>query len=360
MEKFKDKTIIILSNEPWGDVWYSKHNYAYELSKNNTVLFLNPAKKWHFKNLFLFRFNVKKASDTLYITDYTNLLPARFKLLFEINNLIVSKLIYAKLKRHKLIPDIFITFDPYRLSKPSLFKVKKSLFICVDDFDFKHIGEESLCKNIDYIVTVSDVLSQKYERFKKPVLTISHGISSEEFKSIHPYEDVKKYGLYIGTIDKRLDFEITESLLKRFPDVPFVFVGGVGEKGIEYINKYRTLYPNFFHIGTKPFKELKNYIYSSDFCLAPMNIREPGNDISHHKIFQYLAFGKPVFSTKFREYTDISDLFYMENNCDKLCDNLNNFLTKREDEELKNKRINFAKTKTYEEILRKIELFIND
>ena len=33
--KLENQTILVTSNEPWGDLWYSKQNYAYELSKKN-------------------------------------------------------------------------------------------------------------------------------------------------------------------------------------------------------------------------------------------------------------------------------------------------------------------------------------
>lgn len=40
--ELKGKRIVTASNEGWGDVWFSKHNYAYELSKHNEVLFVDP------------------------------------------------------------------------------------------------------------------------------------------------------------------------------------------------------------------------------------------------------------------------------------------------------------------------------
>lgn len=355
----KNKVILIVSNESWRDIWYSKHNYAYELSKKNKVIFINPVNKWNPKNLLKFSFSLEKISENLSVINYTNILPAKFELLFLLNNRIVSNLLLKRLIKNKTRPEVFITFDPFRLVNPSFFKVNKSLFICVDDFDFKHMGENFLSKNVNYIITISEVLSEKYTRFNKPILTISHGISSEEFSCNKPYEEHKEFGLYIGTIDKRIDFGILESMLARFSTTPFVFVGDVGKKESEYVDRFKSAYPNFIHLGIKPFKELKNYIYSSKFCLAPMNMQLKGNDISHHKIFQYLAMGKPVFATKFTEYGSINNLLYMENDCDNFCRNLATFLSKGEDEEIKKRRIMFVKSKTYEEIINKIERFIN-
>lgn len=40
---FNNKTILIISPEPWGKMMISKHHYALELAKlGNEVYFLNP------------------------------------------------------------------------------------------------------------------------------------------------------------------------------------------------------------------------------------------------------------------------------------------------------------------------------
>ena len=98
MFKLEGRTILIVSNEPWGDVWYSKHNWANELSQNNTVYFVNSPVRWTFKGLFQNKISVKNYSESLFILDYKNRLPlTRFNLLYKLNNYIVSKDMYPPL-----------------------------------------------------------------------------------------------------------------------------------------------------------------------------------------------------------------------------------------------------------------------
>lgn len=40
------KTTLPFTLEPWGDMWYSKHHYAAELSKCRIEYFISPPDKW--------------------------------------------------------------------------------------------------------------------------------------------------------------------------------------------------------------------------------------------------------------------------------------------------------------------------
>ena len=144
-----NKNIVLVSNEPWGDVWYSKHNYANELSKNNTVVFINPVSGWRFINLFKFNVSFTKITERFFVLSYSNVLPIRHKYLFNLNNQLVSGFL-KKLINAKIGPiDMFWSFDPFRLSNPSLFKASKSIFHSVDKYNFVPRGERELATKSD-------------------------------------------------------------------------------------------------------------------------------------------------------------------------------------------------------------------
>jgi hypothetical protein len=91
-----------------------------------------------------------------------------------------------------------------------------------------------------------------------------------------------------------------------------------------------------------------------------MNPKAHGNNISHHKIFQYLAWGKPVFSCVFSEYLQFGELLYMDDNHQGIVDKLDLFLKVGEDKSLKEKRIEKASEMKFENHLKSIEQFLND
>lgn len=358
----RGKNILIISNEAWGDVWFSKHNYAYELSRNNTVVFVDPPGPWRPKNLLGMAPSLHKVGSSLTVLRYRNRLPVLNKWFYRLNERLVARGLRAFLRRNGLAPGTLITFDPTRITAPQRLRPERSLFICVDKYNFTFHGERELCHNVDAIVTISEHLSVRYERFNKPLLTIGHAISSDEFEA-EPAPDVPEgYGLYVGTIDARVDHAQVARMLERFPQVPFLFVGRLALKEDD---PYRSIYlpgryANMHHVGVRPFKELKSYIAGSRFCLAPMDLRFPGNDISHHKTFQYLALGKPVFSTVFSEYLPIAHLMYMENDPVRGLDQLERFLEEGEAVGLTAERVAHARAMTYERTFERIERFLNE
>lgn len=364
----RDQDIIVISNEPWGEIWFSKHNYAYEFSKNNKVVFINPTKKWKIKNLFSNKITTEKYSDNLTILNYRNYLPALTFLLFRLNNFFVSHLLGRFFNENNIRNFICWSFDPYRLYYPKSIGAKLSVFHSVDKYNFKHFGEKLLCRNVDFIFCVSPSFVNSNKAFCNHVYVIPHGISSEEFlideKEIQDSDlALTNYGLYVGNIDERLDYKLLDEVLSNFPHVNFVFVGKLSflpENKLAskiFINK---AFSNLYIVGPKHFKKLKFYIANSSFCLALMSHSHPGNKIAHHKILQYLALGKPIFSCKFSDYETIKDLLYMNDNDTELIASLASFLKNGEDTRLKNKRIEYSRKFLFEENIEKAEKIISN
>ncbi|MBP7514853.1 MAG: hypothetical protein KA791_09920, partial [Flavobacteriales bacterium] len=282
------------------------------------------------------------------------------KFLYHLNERWVARGIHRFLRRNNKEVDLLITFDPTRLTVPQRFKPTTALFLSVDNYTFTFYGERDLCRNVDAIITVSEQLSDRYRSFHKPTLTIGHSISTEEFSASPPDHMPQGYGLYVGAIDDRVDHERVKAMLLRFPQVPFLFIG---QLALPDKHPARSLYlpgrfPNMHLLGVKPFKELKSFIAGSRFCLAPRDVRSLSNTISQHKTFQYLALGKPLFSSVFSEYLPIGHLLYMENDTDRSLDQLQHFLDHGEPGHLAEERIAFARTMTYERTFERIERFL--
>lgn len=357
--KLENQILLIVSNEPWGDVWYSKHNWAYELSKKNKVLFINPPIKWKFSNLWLFDIKIENYTKNLKILNYQNTLPfTRFSLIYKLNNLIVSKKIKKWLLNNNYKKYIFWTFDPYRFSNPKLLSPLFSIYFIADKYDLNR--ELTLIRNTDYFITVSKKLTDLLP-IKNPLI-LSHGISSVEFSIDSSVDIENNYILYIGNIDYRLDYEFIKLLLDRFPKEQFLFIGNIiplaNNKLFEelFIEKR---HPNLIHQPAIHFKELKNYICKAKICLAPMLLGVNGNNINHHKLLQYLALGKPVLATLFADYQN-NKLVYSYDNHDDGIKQINVILKEKESQSLIDGRIKFAKQFIYENLIKKVEQFLTE
>jgi hypothetical protein len=371
-----NQNILVISNEPWGDVWYSKHNYAYELSKNNKVLFINPPKRWNPLRIFKFKVEENLYNDSLSYISYGNCLPSSIPFLNKLNNYIVSKRLNQWLKKNKNIEDFMVwSFDPMRLYDKKLLDAKFALFHCVDHYNFQFYGEKTICETSDVIFSTSTFFLNDYKQFKTPQFIVPHGISSEEFEldkqvlNITTKEllknnvSIKDFGLFIGVIDHRIDFELTEQLIQQFPNQQFVFVGPLNlpKDSLHAENIFgKKLYKNVICLGKKPFKTLKYYIHFSKFCFSYMNMKHLGNTVHHHKTLVYLTQGKPVFSSFFTEYETLTDIMYMSNQLKFNKQMLDFFLKNGESSEKATQRINYAKSHTFERILEKASNIISN
>jgi hypothetical protein len=361
------QTILIISNEPWDGVWYSKHNYAYELSKKNTVYFINPPKKWSILNLINFKIIKKQYSNSLIQLTYGNALPSSIPFLSKINNYIISRRLKNWLILNEKINDfIFWSFDPVRLYNPKLLAPKISVFHCVDLYNFHYLGEKIICKNSDLLFSTSQAFIEMYNEFKLPKHIVPHGISTEEFvldyqelESIKNELKSKKiesghYGLFTGVIDVRIDYDFIEDVIKTFSNITFVFVGPInipkGNSSAERIFK-NNAYKNVSCLGEKPFKQLKYYVSLSHFCFSFMDMNNKRNTIHHHKTLGYLAQGKPVFSSSFTEYSNRNMLMYMSNSKKEIINLITEFIKNGEEKEKEVLRTNYAKKFTFENIL---------
>lgn len=362
--KIQNKNILLVSNEPWGDVWYSKHKYAVELSKQNKVFFLDPVSKWKVIDLFSFFFDIRKVSEKLYVIKYTNKLPVVNSFFYNLNNLLVCRLLKSRLKKNNIQNIIFWTFDPARLHTPKKLGAEISFFHAVDDYQFRFFEEKALCKNVNYIFCISKSFMQKYALFKKPVFYVPHALMKAEF-SIDKESSItisfKNYGLYIGVLDERVDYTLLKKIIENFPTLTFLFIGPLRfhqNNLIAHELFFEKKYKNLKYLDTIPFQNLKYYIDQSAFCLAVMNEKYPGNLTGHQKIRQYLALGKPVFCNIFTDFTEISELMYMYANPLELLDKLKTFVEKGENITLKEKRIQYALGFSFENIFNNIDEYI--
>ncbi|TRX55607.1 glycosyltransferase family 1 protein [Fulvivirga sp. M361] len=312
--------IIITSNESWGDIWYSKQNYAHELSKlGHTVYFINSPRLWKFKNLFSFSAQCRRVEPNLYVLDYYNNFPIRIiPYVFRyLNDLINSWKLYKKIGPEEVI---FWQFDPYRFSNVFFFSIKVRIYHVVDPY--QHISTDlDIAKKSNLIVLVDTYYEKRYNALDVETLIIPHGISQEDIEVdvdivdnvIHDYGN---YILFTGTVNDDVDLDLLRLLVERLT-LPLVIIGPVFLSGDMDKVKFDTLIglPTVKYLGSLHYKKLKNYINASMVCITPykktliQNIHR-----TPLKIVQYLAHGKAVVSTKPAnfKYKNIKRFYYKD------------------------------------------------
>lgn len=353
--KLENQNILILSNEPWGDTWFSKHNYAWQLSKKNKVLFINPADPFSLFNFFRKNITEKTISENLSILTYKNVTPVRIEILRRINEFFIFKKLNKYLKSHQFTSPVFWTFDPIRLTSPEKLNPKKIIFHAVDKFRFLTPAETIISTKAQLLLCVAEEIALNYRPLNKNVNVIPHAIPADEFLEPKKVKGEKITGVFVGNSDKRIDFVYTQYIIKKFPNIEFHFVGNIVKDGSDSHLVFSAGLPNVIYHGEKPFKELKNYIHNADFCFLFKDNQLNGNNISSHKMMQYFAQGKPIFSTCLTQHMDVNHLLYMDNDKDEMVKLIRNYLQSGENEELVKQRIEYARKHSFENILSRIE-----
>jgi teichuronic acid biosynthesis glycosyltransferase TuaH len=340
----KDKVIVFLGNTRFdGNIKSTSLFIARNFAKTNTVFFIDYP--FTLKDYFSYMKTDQKKerenkfsifSDGLIDTDLPNLkivitppvLPINFmpegtvfRSLLKINELLISLRI-KKIMRDKNIKD-FIFINSFNFHYPNLARLIKpalTVYHCVDPmimpYDMKHgiLSENKLVLDSDLVICTSVKLTQEKKLLNENTYFVPNASDSDngfkpvdETMPVHPGIGNKRRPVigYLGTIERRIDYQLLDAVVKDNPDKSFVFAGPIEE---DYLSDPLFLAPNVHKLGAIPYLEVPQVINSFDLAIIPFKKDEVSRTIFPIKLFEYLSFGKPVVSTDFnidlKDFTD--------------------------------------------------------
>ncbi|MDP7494754.1 MAG: glycosyltransferase, partial [Candidatus Undinarchaeales archaeon] len=253
--------------------------------------------------------------------------------------------------------------------QPLAFRLKdihgwKILYDCMDEHTgFSNVDESiireemALIRSSDLVVPTSAHLQRKVETERDDAVLIPNAGDYEHFgralKKEPPFDIKGPVIGYYGAIAEWFDNELVEYLANERPTWSFVLIGHTFGSDIGRLESL----PNVQFLGEKSYAELPNYLCGFDVCIIPFKLT-PLIEATHPvKFYEYLAAGKPVVSSRLTELEPFKDLCY-------LADDKDDFLKKVEraldedGQELKDKRMAFAKKHTWDERFAMLESHI--
>ena len=314
--------VFVISNEPWGDVWFSKQHYAYELSKlGHQVYFINPVSRWYPQNIFSYKIETTTIKQGLTVINYKNNLPVRFfpKLFLKLND----KLNTYKLKRLYKNKEsvVWWQFDCFRFAwLNKTVRNHKRIYHVVDPY-MHTILNKKIALNANLIVCTSTKYLEYYKTHfrSKKVIHIPHGISDDEFTidELNVNQIKNKYGnfmLLVSTISRTINFDLLEKILEN-STIPLLFIGKIKELPKNQFLQWRRIkeHKNTFLVGIINAKELKNWISASKICIVTYKYELPHQ--SSLKIIHYLAGRRPIVSSLTGEFIGLNNegIFHAKN-----------------------------------------------
>jgi glycosyltransferase involved in cell wall biosynthesis len=366
---FKNKIILILSPEDWGANLLSKHLYAQELSKNNTVYFLHTcahsSQKTKLETTFI--------NENLTLIHLKNVARGLFKLpsfCIDLQNNFIIKKILTKINQPI---DVVWSFDQAKFQNLKQFKAKKTIFHPVDYIAKESVFLTKIANNADVVLSVSTAILNKIKT-TTPKHFVNHGIDEiffqekEKFgKPNYMQSDTINIG-YVGNLQMKLiDYENLIKTVRENPTLNFVFIGPDKKSnlgGQQQFNELDTLksFQNTYFAGEFSKTDLVKTLPFFDVLWLCYNHKKYPIEVSNsHKILEYLSAGKVVVSNYISTYKNETILeMVMDNNllADKLKE-VTSQIALFNSTEKQQQRITFAKENIYKKQLERIENIIN-
>jgi len=121
---------------------------------------------------------------------------------------------------------------------------------------------------------------------------------------------------YYGAIGRWFNWDMWESAAKARPDWAFVLIGHHYDvQGARHLERAKVL-PNVHFLGGKPYEQLKNYLWHFDVATIPFVLNAITQACSPVKLFEYMAAGKPIVTTRMQEVMKYKSVILADDNPD--------------------------------------------
>jgi len=298
--------ILYFSSVNWRWIKQRPHFISQYLSENGidiTYFSMTPLFKQKIFN--------KRINESLYINDrYVIPYSSKFDVIKKINKL------YINLFINKNYDIVILTHPDQYYYLPNKLKEKcKIIYECMDNIPYFYNGkikedimkkEYDLCKKVHKIIVSSNYLKEKVIN-KYSVDCNKVDVIKNAVDDINIDNNIKGVALkhpnlmYIGTVSNWLDLKILNKFARKNPQYTIYIIGPVEKKRIINIES------NIILLGAIKHEQVKEYILSGDIMLIPFIVNELIKAVDPVKMYEYLAFNKPVLTSYWQELDSFSN-----------------------------------------------------
>ena len=298
---------MIFSPQPWNHLYISKHHYALELAKSNTVWFIcGPKEQMGTGNTV----TGVEGSDGLRLVKYKIPLPSVLKFKWpSAYKQVTERKLRSMVK--KLIPKIdwCIDFGCYQFFDSLNFvEATRKIYFPVDDFS--HLKLTS--RGAEKILSVSINIVDKFRKEGLECEFINHGLAEEferpakvkmQEKDFSNHNHDRLQFAYSGNLFLRfMDIPVLKDIIATNPSVDFHFFGGgsFDQRNMVHAdwNSFLSAASNVKVHGFLPAEKLANAYKEMDgFLLCYKPDYKDYHAENSHKVFEYLSTGKVMVST---------------------------------------------------------------
>lgn len=346
----RNKTILIISPEAWGEHLLSKHHYARALAEmGNNVFFLNPPNSGsHVKMCPI------EGLPSLSVLNYQGMRGVRF--LPRFLRKWAFKWEAAKLISLCGVPfDIVWSFDNSRLYDLNAFgECSKIAHVMDEAVDF-HTEEHA--RSADLCLAVTPSILERMINFNSNTHLIPHGYAEVDFQrtSESPTNQVAAYSGNV--LLKYINRPLVQRLVNENSSVEFHFYGAIGKSNIGKMHEGDQSFidflkhaPNVTLHGTIQRNRLLQNLANARVLLMFYDTKKYAKECANsHKIMEYLATGNMVLTSEIEAYAE-SDLVFTAYNEEDYLTRFKELMSNdcHDSSDLRGQRVAFAHSNTYE------------
>jgi glycosyltransferase involved in cell wall biosynthesis len=246
---------------------------------------------------------------------------------------------------HIFTRDIVIAFILSFVNIKVIYEVHKEPRTKIADFFIKYLKNKSNFKLVSISKTLKEFYIKSYQYKDNQILDYHDGVCVEKYdkyrqiskKVIREELDLPKYKtivMHTGSLYDGRGAELFEIIIKNFPEIYFVQVGG----SKEYIDKWRNYYKNYSNIKIIEHQDngiLVKYQMSADLLFYPLTKKvSTWWCCSPMKIFEYMATGIPILASNIGSVEEVltekNAIIFNPENKQSIIDGVKWFLENRE------------------------------
>ena len=210
---------------------------------------------------------------------------------------------------------LYSSYPPMFLKALRMHKPIFSIFDSLDEpvegvFKFWNSGNAyyNALKSADLVLATADTLLKKAKEYNDNVILVPNGcdyqyFSTRQRKPVYYQKLLKPIVLYSGAIATWVDLKLIVRSARSCPEYEFVIIGA------DFNTEFPKDIPNNLHIlGLQPYKKVAAFVQHADVCIIPFLDHLPEvQGCNPIKMWEYMAAGKPIVSTKMPETKPYSD-----------------------------------------------------
>jgi len=332
-----NKCYLVLSAGEWNDNAVSNMQISAELSKKNSVLYVEtPGRRFpklsEYKRaiarlirIFKREISSSKGLDPENTIIFSPLaIPSHSNILFRfVNSFILTIQIKNFLRKHGFSNIIIWTFSPYWLPVIKNLERDKLVFHCVDGLhtydntdSFQNSFKE-LSTTSDIVFTPNSILFEELKSLNDNTFKIGHGVTDSNIIGSHHYKEPprellnnkSKIIVYSGTLANWVDYDLLFKCAEELPDFKILLIGYIHALAPKRLVNRLIQHQRVIAVGYKDYKELPHYYQNSSIGIIPYQSNNEHIKYSTPtKFLDYFASGLPVVTTDYPAAHEMKDL----------------------------------------------------